>query len=152
MCNFLALSSLTSLIIQPHKQPIPFSSCYLTNVGRLWISFCHHKQYYVWGIWLAVLHWLLLWSRHEYTMRKMLLSQNWFLAIPPIMWFTSGKWLGSSFIQSETFACSSTQEQSRDSHPGCIHGSSEVHSFLEEMSEELVSHHLNWSRRMSLIT
>ena len=122
-----------------------FLSCYLTDVECLWIGFCHHKESYAWGIWLAILHWLLLESRHRHMMRKTLLSLNWFLAIPPIMWLTSGKWLGSSFIQSETFACSSTQERSCDSHPGCTRcGQVDAHTGSVKFTHFLKKCPKNW--------
>lgn len=68
---------------------------------------------------------LFLETRHRHTMRRMLLNQNGFLAIPPIMRLTSGKWSGSSFIQNEIFSYDSTQEKNHDSYPRCT-GSGQV--------------------------
>lgn len=100
---------------------------------------------------------LFLETRHRQIIRRILLNQNGFLAIPPVMWLTSGKWPGSPFIQNETFSDSSTQEKNHDSYPGCTDSHQvcahnviiKVHLFLENMSEELhISHCLNWSRRL----
>lgn len=91
---------------------------------------------------------LFLETRHRHTMRKMLLNQNGFLAIPPIMRLTSGKWSGSSFIQNEIFSYDSTQEKNHDSYPrctdwsgGCTQRDHQVHLFLKNLSEELLVSH-----------